>query len=532
MMKDDLKKSEAAPAQGERASEAAGASAAAQGQSFARIAYGQLVRNRLAMVGFAMIVAVAAIAVFVPFLANDKPYVIRTTLPDEYDEAFASWLDMHEQLVALLASEQGNAGRMPALRSDPERFRRNRRLLLANLKRMGSQLGTEERRQLDDYARRYRTLLAARTFARGDWDKIFVEIEPRFETKKVQLVARYYFPVFRSLRPLDILFIILFIAAVVQCVLRRHSPPTWRRAGWVTVLAVLAAAVWSLAVPRKFVPEGYYKFEDAEQKLAWLIPDVSFVVFPPIRYGETEGIFADVEQKPTWLVPPDRRGPRYHVLGTDTQGRDVLSRMIYGARIAMMIGFVAVSIYITIGVIVGACAGFFRGRIDMVISRFIEVVICFPVLFLIVIVLAYLPPSIINVMVVLGLTGWTSVARLTRGEFLRIVNLDYVSAIQALGGSNVRIIFRHILPNGVGPVLVVASFGIAAAILVESALSFLGLGVPQPFASWGSLLYEGRDNWSSWWLTVFPGFAIFLTVTAWNLFGEGLRDAIDPRLKQ
>jgi peptide/nickel transport system permease protein len=136
-------------------------------------------------------------------------------------------------------------------------------------------------------------------------------------------------------------------------------------------------------------------------------------------------------------------------------------------------------------------------------------------------------------MVVLGLISWTGVARLTRGEFFRIGTLDYVSAIRALGGSNWRIIFRHILPNGIGPVLVVASFGIASAILIESALSFLGMGVPQPSASWGTLLNDGRsDIWGAWWLTVFPGFAIFLTVTAWNLFGEGLRDAIDPRLKQ
>ncbi len=289
-------------------------------------------------------------------------------------------------------------------------------------------------------------------------------------------------------------------------------------------VAALVAIAWSLACPRRIIPIGYYKE---------LTPQASLALYPPVFYGETEIIIEDMKQPPTWLIPRNKRGPNVHLLGTDMIGRDVLSRMLYGARIAMVIGFVAVSIYVTIGVMVGSCAGFFRGRVDIVVSRLIEIVICFPTLFLILIVLAYLRPSIINIMVVLGLTSWTGVARLTRGEFLRIGTLDYVNAIRALGGSNLRIIFRHILPNGIGPVLVVASFGIASAILVESALSFLGMGVPQPYASWGTLLNDGRaDIQGAWWLTVFPGFAIFLTVTAWNLFGEGLRDAIDPRLKQ
>jgi len=485
-----------------------------KGLSFSQIAYRQLVRNRLAMVGFALIVLVATVAVLVPFLANDKPYVIYTTLPDDYDEAYASWLDAQDQLAALLSSKQ----------PDAERLRRNRKSLFANLERMASQLDEENKRLLDQYAQRYRALLDAPSFDRAAWEKLRSEIEPRFETDKVRLVAHYYFPLIRSLRPIEVFFLILYAAALVQWAWRRRSPPTFRRAAATAAVAAALSIAWGVAFPFKAVPVGYFKE---------MAPEASLALFPPVPYGETESILEDMKQKPTWLIPPDDRGPHYHVLGTDMIGRDVLSRMIYGARIAMIIGFVAVSIYISIGIVIGACAGFFRGTVDIVVSRIIEIVICFPTLFLILTVLAYLRPSIINVMVVLGLTGWTGVARLTRGEFLRLADVEYVLAIRALGGSNWRIIFRHILPNGVGPVLVVASFGVAAAVLVESALSFLGMGVPQPYASWGTLLNAGRsDIQGAWWLTVFPGIAIFLTVTAWNLFGEGLRDAIDPRLKQ
>jgi len=511
-------KSEKREARGERGPER-GAAGPPEGLSFSRIAYRQLVRNRLAMAGFVMVVLVATVAALVPFLANDKPYVVSTTLPDDYDEAFASWFDAHLQLKLLL----GRASQTTTA-PDPKPLAVQSRSLYWNLKRMASQLGSGDQEELRRFAERYRVLLDAPVFVEPDWDSVASQVGQEFKTDVARLVPHCYFPVFRALRPIEIFFLVLYIGAVAQWVIRRRSTPTWRRAGVLVLVAALVATAEGVAFPPKAVPTGYFKE---------LLPNAGLAVFPPVPYGETESIIDDVKQPPTWLVPAARRGPNLHVLGTDVIGRDVLSRMIYGARIAMVIGFVAVSIYVTIGIIAGACAGFFGGWIDLAISRLIEVVICFPTLFLILIVLAYLRPSIINIMVVIGLTGWTGVARLTRGEFLRIVTLDYVSAIEALGGSNWRTIFRHILPNGVGPVLVVASFGIASAVLIESALSFLGLGVPQPYASWGTLLNDGRaDIQGAWWLTVFPGIAIFVTVTAWNLFGEGLRDAIDPRLKQ
>ncbi len=248
---------------------------------------------------------------------------------------------------------------------------------------------------------------------------------------------------------------------------------------------------------------------------------VEWVLFPPIPYSPNDYDLDFVITPPSWQ----------HLLGTDDTGRDLLSRMVHGTRISLSIGLVAVSIYITIGVVLGALAGYFGGWVDILISRLIELMICFPVFFLIIAIVAYLPQSIYNIMIVIGLTGWARVARLVRGEFLRVRNADYVSASQALGFRSPRIIFRHILPNAMAPVFVAATFGIAVAILVESGLSFLGFGVPPNVASWGSILAKARELLpSGWWITTFPGLAIFITVTVLNLVGEGLRDAMDPRL--
>jgi peptide/nickel transport system permease protein len=225
-----------------------------------------------------------------------------------------------------------------------------------------------------------------------------------------------------------------------------------------------------------------------------------------------------------------QRPSRRHWMGTDDLGRDVSSRMIHGASISLRVGFVAVGIALIIGLLAGALAGFYGGAVDIVISRIIEVVMCFPSFFLILAVIAFLPPSIYNIMVVIGITRWTAIARYTRGEFLRIKKQDFAYAARALGASDRKIIFRHILPNSLAPVLVSATFGIANAILIEAALSFLGFGVQPPTASWGGILSLAREYIdAAWWLATIPGLAIFVTVTAYNVLGEGLRDASDPR---
>lgn len=221
-----------------------------------------------------------------------------------------------------------------------------------------------------------------------------------------------------------------------------------------------------------------------------------------------------------------------HLLGTDAIGRDVLSGLIHGSRIALTIGFLSMSIAIFIGVVLGSLAGFYGGWVDVIISRLIELIITLPVFFLIITVVAmFQSGSIWLVMVLIGLTGWPGIARFTRGEFLRIRNMEFVSAATALGLSNRRIIFRHVLPNSLAPVLVSSAFGIAGAILIEASLSFLGFGVPPTIVTWGSVLSDARGNISAWWLAVFPGMAIFISVLCYNLIGDGLRDALDPRLR-
>ncbi len=209
---------------------------------------------------------------------------------------------------------------------------------------------------------------------------------------------------------------------------------------------------------------------------------------------------------------------------------DVLSRMVYGARISLAVGFVAVGIATIIGVFLGALAGYFGGFVDGVIMRFTDLMLTIPSIFLILAVIAFLDPSIYNIMAVIGITGWMGVARLIRAEFLSLRERDFVQAARAMGAGHGRLIVRHILPNALAPVLVSASLGVASAILTESSLSFLGIGVQPPTPSWGAILTQGKDNIEyAWWLSVYPGMAILITVMGFNLLGEGIRDALDPK---
>ena len=219
-----------------------------------------------------------------------------------------------------------------------------------------------------------------------------------------------------------------------------------------------------------------------------------------------------------------------HYLGTDDLGRDILARMIHGARVSLAVGYFATFIAVLVGCFFGALAGYYGGVADWIVSRVIEVVLCFPFLFLLLGIVALFKPSMLTIMIALGLTSWTSEARYVRGEFLRIRDAEFAQAARASGARDARIIFRHLLPNAIAPVLVSASFGVAAAILTESALSFLGLGVPLPTASWGSILSTAQDHIEyAWWLVLFPGLAIFATVAAFNIVGERTREALDPR---
>jgi peptide/nickel transport system permease protein len=319
---------------------------------------------------------------------------------------------------------------------------------------------------------------------------------------------------------------------------RRQAIWGLRVVGALALVALLADLIASDR-PYRMVLDGETYYPLATDYAVWLgagtwpepLRNVDFhevatraesVWWAPIPHSSTR-----VDIRGAVFEPPSAQ----HWLGTDGLGRDVAAGMVHGTRISLTIGLVVVAIQATIGILLGGLAGYYGGWVDLAISRLLELMLGIPTFFLIITVAAIFPPSIFTIMAILGLTGWVGIARFIRSEFLRVRAQEYVVAAQSLGGSDLRVMARHILPNALAPVLVSASFGIASAILTESGLSFLGIGVPQHLVTWGSILSVARSSTFAWWLAVFPGAAIFVTVTAYNLLGDGLRDALDPRLR-
>ena len=231
---------------------------------------------------------------------------------------------------------------------------------------------------------------------------------------------------------------------------------------------------------------------------------------------------------PVWLAG----GGHDYLLGTDQLGRDILSRIIYGSRISLLIGLLSVVLSLPIGVGVGLFAGYFTGRLDDITMRIADVQLAFPFILLAITIAGVLGPSPRNVILILAVGGWVVYARLARGQALSLREKEFIEAARSLGGGSFRILFRHMLPNVVSPIIVVGTFGVAQMILLESSLSFLGLGVQPPTPSWGGMLNDGRPYITvAWWLTTFPGAAIMLTVLGINFVGDWLRDLLDPRLQ-
>ncbi len=311
----------------------------------------------------------------------------------------------------------------------------------------------------------------------------------------------------------------------------------------VVTLAALLVGVWGWALYdlRVRAPRPVRRFGDSQ----WAIAARQFRRNRLAMAGLVVMIFLYIVTLLTPLIAPydptaqgDIVLTRYqspswqHLMGTDKFGRDIFSRVLYGARISLTIGFIAVGLGVLLGAAIGSLAGYFGRWTDSVLMRFTDMMLSFPRLILLIVVIALFEPSIWLVVVVLGLTGWMSVARIVRGEVLSLREREFVQAARVLGMSDARIIVRHILPNILAPVIVYATLGIGNTILVEASLSFLGLGVQPPTPSWGNMINDGRDALlTAWWISTFPGLAIVLTVTAFNLLGDGLRDALDPRLR-
>lgn len=492
-------------------------------------------KHRLAVGGVLLICTLITISVFAPFLANGMPLWYRGYNRFQYQDASRTL----SYLVTRWGSEK--PGTPPAPAADAKDSAKDQPAVPLNIpatmrlqtsimrESLATDLGEELSRKVETLID---TPLESRAPVVADLKK---ELRDKFDPRKIQFVSRTLFPVVSSLHWSELFCMTATILLVLSPLWSRWLPKSQSitgksRKNQVRLLVfvglpALVAGLWWYAVPERLDRTPYHRgvLSSADPAALQSAPVVyDSVVRAPIPYDLDAN---DLNRKHS---PPSRD----HLLGTDEVGRDVMSRMIWGGRVSLSVGIISVSINILIGVIVGALAGYYRGTWDLIISRIIEVVICFPSFFLILTIVAFIGPSIFNIMIVLGLIGWTGVAQLVRGEFLRLGEQEFILAARALGFSSARIIFLHVLPNAMAPVLVSATFGVAGAILTESGLSFLGLGITVPKPSWGGILASGREAIRlAPWLIYFPGLVIFITITAYNLVGETLRDAADPRMR-
>jgi peptide/nickel transport system permease protein len=332
----------------------------------------------------------------------------------------------------------------------------------------------------------------------------------------VQDAGGWRSPMLVHLGPADTTLLGLFFLALLLVLLPGRR--LLRFLAWLGGAAVVGALSWTLVSPPALVV--YEQYREAEAA-----GEYQRVIRAPIPYSAKDYLrdYAD-----TGLESPRASGERLHWFGTDENGADVLSRMVHATRIALSIGFIATGIALAIGVVLGGLMGYFSGIIDIIGMRLVEIFEAIPTLFLLLTFVAFFGRSLYLMMLIIGLTSWSGYARYVRAEFLRLRQQDFVQGAIASGLSLPSILFRHMLPNGMAPILVAASFGVASAILAEATLSFLGLGlVDDP--SWGQMLNQAvQSSTFNWWMAAFPGGAIFLTVFAYNLIGEALRDAVDP----
>ena len=554
----------------------------------------ELRRRRLFRAGLVFLALIYASAIYAPLIANDRPFVMQGVDYRAYGQALRGLypaalgvnrlvgLTPAEYLAgrtaeseldysgALAAEHSAIATRVETLATYLPPGRRSELMRLQGdaEEAIAAALAGEDARaralaaDLKERARDLRTSMRAH--------------EPREEGEGgIELVTHTSYPLWESTSGYAMFFMVLW---AFVCLWPLWNPlwnalalghdrariRKWRAVKFAAVIAIslAAAGLWQASIG------GQATFHAAAFKSGLTSGEIvcARAVFPPLAYGFAETHLGEQLRPPTWVaaaeiseegyyvrgarapeadpvtgfVPepnpvevrysePPRNAVTRHLLGTDRLGRDLLGRALWGGRVSLSVGLVSTVILVAIGLVLGCTAGYFGGRVDLVISRVIEVVLCFPVFFLILVVVAFIGPSILNIMIVIGVLRWTGVARLVRAEFLRLREEEFVLAARALGLSPMRIALRHMLPNALGPILVAATFSVAAGILVESSLSFLGFGIQVPIPSWGALVNESRSA-AHWWIQLFPGLLIFLTVVSYNLVGDGIRDALDPRL--
>jgi peptide/nickel transport system permease protein len=470
--------------------------------------------------------------------------------------------------------------------------------VLVQLATMKSYLPADRAAELDDFVARIDSAVAAgrggaaeaATAGIRECKRLAKEIRTNLrpldpehpEKGGVRLASVRLYPLFEAISGTEAFFMFLCALALSwplwNRLLNRHGLGDdrerirqARKKKWVgaLLLSALVGGLWGVTIGGGADAFNVAPYKGALTK-GEIVPER--VVFPPIPFGFAETHSAENFRPPTWAASaeisaegyyvsgprrpeadkvsgfmppptpvdvrfsePERNAPLRHILGTDSVGRDFLTRLLWGGRVSLSVGLLSACLLVVIGTIVGSIAGFFGGRVDILVSRFIEIVLCVPPLFLILMVSAFVDPELIppifSIVVIIALIRWTGVARLVRGEFLRLREEEFALAARALGFSSMRTIFIHILPNALAPVLVSGAFAVASGILMESTLSFLGFGIQHPIPSWGSLINESRMA-EHWWIQIFPGLLIFITITCYNQVGDAFRDALDPKMKR
>ncbi len=555
------------------------------------IVFEQLGRRKLFKLGLGILAILYSVAIFAPVLANDRPFKLVAADYKGYSDALRrprlAARSVGEQAVKLGGELTAEEREVALLAVDAEA----EGLDLA-LESIRTSLPSSAHGPFDEFEAAFDAAVTAVKAGGADAAELAKQAQdlgtairkeqkarpPDAEEDAAGLVLQpqVSYPLFESVPPRDIFLMILTVLVVTwpvwnrllnTVVLSRNRDRirTWRKikVGGVLGASFLGAFLWS-----SFDVGERLLFEEGPYKRGLTSGDISVVgtpKFPLLSYGYAEQHSEESFRAPTWTksaqmdergvyvnldiseeaaeraVPveirysePERNAPNRHLAGTDESGRDFLVRMIWGARVSLSVGVLSAFLLTLIGVTIGSFAGYFGGWVDILIMRMIEIIQSIPAFFLILATLAFLPSDTLDpiyaVVLIIALIRWTGVARLVRGEFLKLRESEFVVAAEALGFSSRRTIFRHVLPNALSPVLVSAAFAVAAGILTESAVSYLGFGVRAPGASWGSLVNESKDP-THWWVQVFPGVLIFITVTCYNLVGDAVRDALDPKMK-